>query len=159
MKTPPRLRELREERMLSQNELAKRSGVAQETVARLERGEGGALPRTIRRLAAGLEVSYEELFAPKMQTPPSPVEASEERREQEERDGIGSVRGKTIGVIRTQLEEIMEEVADVGTGEVSLIDKVVQDLGRLDEQLAELQRGVEEGQRARGDAVGGAKSA
>ncbi len=60
-----RLKELRVEKMLSQEELHQRSGVARDTISKLERGASkGAQYRTIRRLADALEVPYRELMQP-----------------------------------------------------------------------------------------------
>jgi transcriptional regulator with XRE-family HTH domain len=56
-----RLRELREERFLSHRELAKKAGVSPTTVLKLERGEGEAQRRTVRKLASALEVEPAEL--------------------------------------------------------------------------------------------------
>ncbi len=124
MKAPQGLRELRERRLLSINELSKRTGVAHETITRLESGEGSPQPRTLRKLADGLGVGYEELYeesaAPKAVAPPSPKpEVSEERR--------FVVRGWTIifedlaaryekveEELRTaQVEEFPENVVDI----------------------------------------------
>ncbi len=41
---------------MSQEQLAQRSGVARDTISKLETGQRGAYPSTIRKLAAGLEV-------------------------------------------------------------------------------------------------------
>jgi transcriptional regulator with XRE-family HTH domain len=41
---------------MSQEELAERSGVARDTISKLETGRRGAYPSTIRKLAAGLEI-------------------------------------------------------------------------------------------------------
>lgn len=57
-----RLKVLRIEKMLSQDELHQRSGVARDTISRLERGKGEAQYRTIRKLADALEVPYRELL-------------------------------------------------------------------------------------------------
>lgn len=56
-----RLRELRQQRVLTLRELEERSGVAYNTIWHLENGKRGAQPRTIRKLAEALEVSPEEL--------------------------------------------------------------------------------------------------
>jgi transcriptional regulator with XRE-family HTH domain len=56
-----RLKELRRLRALSQEELAEASGVGRATISRIERRETGAHGRTLRRLAAALEVGVEEL--------------------------------------------------------------------------------------------------
>ena len=56
-----KLRELREDRTLSARELAELSGVHYNTVLRLENNQGGAHPRTLRKLAAALGVEPREL--------------------------------------------------------------------------------------------------
>lgn len=56
-----RLRELREERVLSLRELEERSGVSYATIWRIEDGRQGAHPRTVRKLAAALGVPPSEL--------------------------------------------------------------------------------------------------
>lgn len=62
------VRELRERRMLSQQELADRGGVSLFTVQRIERGEGSVRPKTGRAIAAALGVGVEDLL-PKAQVP------------------------------------------------------------------------------------------
>jgi transcriptional regulator with XRE-family HTH domain len=52
----PRLRRIRQGAVMSQEELAEKSGVARDTISKLETGRRGAYPSTIRKLAAGLEV-------------------------------------------------------------------------------------------------------
>ena len=52
----PHLRGLRQRAVLSQEQLAERSGVARDTISKLETGRRRAYPATIRKLAAGLEV-------------------------------------------------------------------------------------------------------
>ena len=57
-----KLRELREDRVYSQRELAEKAGIGADTVYRLERSEeAGAHPRTIRKLATALGVEPREL--------------------------------------------------------------------------------------------------
>ncbi len=56
-----RLRELREDRTLSARELADLANVHYNTVLRLENEQGGAQPRTLRKLAAALGVEPREL--------------------------------------------------------------------------------------------------
>lgn len=57
-----RLRQLREERALSLRELGERSGVAFDTINKLENARREAQPRTIRRLAEALRVEPKELM-------------------------------------------------------------------------------------------------
>ncbi len=56
------LRRLRQEQALSLRDLARRSGVAYDTINRLELGKQDAQPRTIRRLANALNVQPRELM-------------------------------------------------------------------------------------------------
>lgn len=50
------LRDFRQRAVLSQEQLAKKSGVARDTISKLESGHRQAYPTTIRKLAAGLEI-------------------------------------------------------------------------------------------------------
>ena len=56
-----RLRDLRKRALMSQRELAKRSGVGVTTIVRIERNQVEPHGRTIRKLAEALEVAPEEL--------------------------------------------------------------------------------------------------
>ena len=58
----PRLRRVRQGAVMSQEELAEKSGVARDTISKLETGRRGAYPSTIRKLAAGLEVRPQMLM-------------------------------------------------------------------------------------------------
>jgi len=59
---PEKVKRLREERVLSQRDLAKRARISQGTVWRIENGFAEVHPRTIRRLAAALDVEPGELM-------------------------------------------------------------------------------------------------
>jgi transcriptional regulator with XRE-family HTH domain len=52
----PWLRDLRRRAVMSQEDLAVKSGVARDTISKLETGQRRAYPSTIRKLAAGLDV-------------------------------------------------------------------------------------------------------
>ena len=56
-----KFRQLRRQRVLTMEELAKKADVGRNTVWRLEHGVMGAQPRTIRKLARALGVEPEEL--------------------------------------------------------------------------------------------------
>ena len=58
----PRLRELRERAALSQEDLAKKAGVARATIADLEANKRPARPSTRRKLAEALGVDPKELI-------------------------------------------------------------------------------------------------
>ena len=51
-----RLRELRDEKFLSQRELAKAAGLSPTTVFKLEANQAEPHPRTIRKLAQALDI-------------------------------------------------------------------------------------------------------
>ena len=57
-----RLRRLRRERALSQRELSRMTGIAFDTISRLETGKQRAQPRTIRKLADALGIEPRELM-------------------------------------------------------------------------------------------------
>jgi transcriptional regulator with XRE-family HTH domain len=57
-----RLRRLRRERALSQRDLSSTTGIAFDTISRLETGKQRAQPRTIRKLADALGVEPRELM-------------------------------------------------------------------------------------------------
>jgi transcriptional regulator with XRE-family HTH domain len=57
-----RLRGLRRERALSQQDLERMTGVAQSTLSALESGKRDAQPRTVRKLADALGVEPRELM-------------------------------------------------------------------------------------------------
>jgi HTH-type transcriptional regulator, competence development regulator len=56
-----KLKRLREDRVLSQRELARMSGLTHATVWRLENGHKEARPQTIRKIAEALGVEPKEL--------------------------------------------------------------------------------------------------
>ena len=56
------LRRLRRARALSQRDLARITGIAQDTISQLETGKREAQPRTIRRLAKALSVEPSTLM-------------------------------------------------------------------------------------------------
>jgi transcriptional regulator with XRE-family HTH domain len=57
-----RLRDLRRARALSQRDLSRMTGIAFDTISRLETGKQRAQPRTIRKLADALGVEPRELM-------------------------------------------------------------------------------------------------
>ena len=58
-----RLKEWREKRLLTQADLAQRSGIAETTINRIERGHHEPRFSTIKRLAGALDVDASELMA------------------------------------------------------------------------------------------------
>ena len=67
----PHLRNLRRRAVMSQEDLAEKSGVARDTISKLETGQRRAYPRTIHRLAAGLDVAPRELIGEGQQREPT----------------------------------------------------------------------------------------
>ena len=58
-----RLRAIREQNALSQQQLADKSGVSRYTIGRLENGERSARPSTTQKLAKALGVEPKDLMA------------------------------------------------------------------------------------------------
>jgi len=56
-----RLREVRERKLMTQDELAERTGVTKTTISRIENDRQAARIPTVRKLAAGLGVDPSEL--------------------------------------------------------------------------------------------------
>lgn len=79
----PHLRRFRQRAILSQDQLAQRSGVARDTISKLENGQRRAYPSTIRKLATGLEVEPRLLLGgvEYMETELEPEKSSEKREE------------------------------------------------------------------------------
>ena len=77
------LKELRTRKGYSQQELADLADIAQHTISEIELGRRKPQGRTLRKIAAALEVDVEELTSsPKATAPPSPEpeKVSEEER-------------------------------------------------------------------------------
>jgi transcriptional regulator with XRE-family HTH domain len=85
----PHLRNFRLRAVMSQEQLAERSGVARDTISKLETGQRKAYPSTVRKLAAGLEVEPRMLVGGVEYLEREPSEEMTERPEDE--------RGKKIG--------------------------------------------------------------
>lgn len=82
------LRGFRQRAVMSQEQLAEKSGVARDTISKLESGRRRAYPTTIRKLAAGLEVEPQLLLGgveyleeePAEDTSPEPPDQGEGRK-------------------------------------------------------------------------------
>src|SRR5687767_6105728 len=59
-----RLKQLREEAVMTVHELAEASGVSDDTISKIENGQRVARPSTLRKLASTLDVSPQELRRP-----------------------------------------------------------------------------------------------
>jgi transcriptional regulator with XRE-family HTH domain len=69
-----RLKQLREEAVLTVHELAEASGVSDDTISKIENGQRVARPSTLRKLASALDVSPQELRRPaKTEEPAIPL--------------------------------------------------------------------------------------
>jgi len=79
------LRRLRQQAVMSQQQLADESGVARDTISKLETGQRRAYPTTIHKLAASLGVKPRELIEEREGRPRTP-EVSEEQEEDRPKD-------------------------------------------------------------------------
>ncbi len=78
---------------MSQEELAERSGVARDTISKLESGRRKAYPTTIRKLAAGLDVEPQLLLGGVEYLDEEPAEEPTRRPPEEPEGG----KNKKIG--------------------------------------------------------------
>lgn len=76
-----RLKQLREEAVLTVHELAKASGVSDDTISKIENGQRVARPNTLRKLAHALDVSPQELRRPAKLEEPALTGKAEAPRE------------------------------------------------------------------------------
>ena len=83
----PHLRNFRRRAVMSQEQLAERSGVARDTISKLETGRRGAYPTTIRKLAAGLEVEPQMLVGG-VEYREQPADDSREEPEEDKKIGF-----------------------------------------------------------------------
>jgi transcriptional regulator with XRE-family HTH domain len=72
---------------MSQEQLAEKSGVARDTISKLETGRRKAYPTTIRKLAAGLNTAPQMLVGGVQYLEPEQAKRPEEGTEKEPREG------------------------------------------------------------------------
>lgn len=83
----PHLRNFRQRAVMSQEQLAARSGVARDTISKLETGQRRAYPTTIRKLATGLEVEPQLLMGGVEYLDETPVEDAPGTPERQSKSG------------------------------------------------------------------------
>ncbi len=75
----PHLKEFRQRAVLSQQQLSEKSGVARDTISKLENGQRQAYPATVHKLAAGLNVEPQVLVRGNVEGPQDSTEGEEKR--------------------------------------------------------------------------------
>jgi transcriptional regulator with XRE-family HTH domain len=85
----PHLRDLRRRAVMSQEQLAQRSGVARDTISKLENGQRRAYPKTVHRLAEALSVDPRMLVGGVEYLEESGERPSGEPGEEKDRKRIG----------------------------------------------------------------------
>ena len=83
----PHLRDLRRRAVMSQEQLAEKSGVARDTISKLETGRRKAYPTTIRKLAAGLNTAPQMLVGGVEYLEPEPAKDPEQGTGKEPKEG------------------------------------------------------------------------
>src|SRR5215208_1705975 len=99
-----RLKQLREEAVLTVHELGEASGVSDDTISKIENGQRVARPSTLRKLADALDVSPQELRRPAKVEEPVPLakapreagQLAKEAEEPEEEQRVIPQRVSTI---------------------------------------------------------------
>jgi transcriptional regulator with XRE-family HTH domain len=81
----PWLRDLRRRAIMSQEDLAAKSGVARDTISKLETGQRRAYPSTVRKLAAGLDVQPRMLLGGVEYLDEKPVDNPPEKKPDKEK--------------------------------------------------------------------------
>jgi transcriptional regulator with XRE-family HTH domain len=84
----PHLRGLRRRAVMSQEDLAEKSGVARDTISKLETGQRGAYPSTIRKLAASLDVEPRMLLGGVEYLEEKPAKGPSEKKEDDKKIGF-----------------------------------------------------------------------
>jgi transcriptional regulator with XRE-family HTH domain len=101
------LRELRRQRGLSQQELSRATGVAQNTISEIERGHREPQGSTLRKLARALDVEIVDLFRgptlPKGETPYL-----------DEREVAARAARKLRGMLRAEMDLLLERWREAG---------------------------------------------
>ena len=82
----PWLRDLRRQAIMSQEDLAEKSGVARDTISKLETGQRRAYPSTVRKLAAGLDVQPRMLLGGVEYLDEKPVDNPPEKKPEKDKD-------------------------------------------------------------------------
>ena len=82
----PWLRDLRRRAIMSQEDLAAKSGVARDTISKLETGQRRAYPSTVRKLAARLDVQPRMLLGGVEYLDEKPVDNPPEKKPDKEKD-------------------------------------------------------------------------
>ena len=85
----PHLRNMRQRAVMSQEDLAEKSGVARDTISKLETGQRGAYPSTIRKLAASLDVEPRMLLGGVEYLEEEPAEDAAKKPKSDEGRKIG----------------------------------------------------------------------
>lgn len=83
------LRRLRQQAVMSQQQLADESGVARDTISKLETGQRRAYPTTIRKLATSLGVEPQELVEEQEGQAPTPEVSAGQEEDKPKKKRLG----------------------------------------------------------------------
>ena len=83
------LRRLRQQAVMSQQQLADESGVARDTISKLETGQRRAYPTTIRKLATSLGVEPQELVEEQEGQAPTPEVSAGQEEDKPQKKRLG----------------------------------------------------------------------
>src|SRR5829696_7365578 len=122
-----RLKQLREEAVLTVHELAEASGVSDDTISKIENGQRVARPSTLRKLAGALDVSPQELRRPAKVEEPVPLakasrEAGQLAKEAEEPEEEQRVIPQRVSTIKSYIED-MKKLKELREAELEEIGK------------------------------------
>ena len=155
-----RLRELREEAILTVRELSGRSGVSEDTITKLEHGHRNARPSTIRKLAKALDVTPQELRRapePALGKADAPREAGRTSADVEEAEGFIEGVAATVDSAADRIQKRSEQTSGTdGDALTALLEDAWlthrgarQLLAEFEEEAAQQQRETPAERRAR----------
>jgi len=124
--TQTRLKQLREDAVLTVHELAKASGVSDDTISKIENGQRVARPATLRKLASALDVSPQELRRPAKVEEPVPLgEAPREAgRPDEERSAHDIARSEAQRQFEIGIKAFRRTIASEGTDHAARVSDI-----------------------------------
>jgi len=136
-----RLKQLRDEAVLTVHELAEASGVSDDTISKIENGQRAARPNTLRKLARALNVSPQELRRPakteelagagktEAPPPPGPPQASTQTVEEFEQTLANVLEPVRAEALREQ-RAASRAIASEGTPQTSIGDIAEEEVGK-----------------------------
>ncbi len=128
-----RLKQLREEAVLTVHELAAASGVSDDTISKIENGQRVARPNTLRKLARALNVSPQELRRPAKTEELAGAGKAEAPREA----GQAQTPTKNVEEFEQALARVLEPVRTEALAEQQAANRFLSSEGRKQDRVVD----------------------